>query len=241
VKALAEAIEKGLTEPAEVKKPNLAARPLKAKPPASKRTVAILPYLEKEVATLPEADRAGAVLESIKRVLPLGADLRTLGLVAWALDYFPSRSAKADERRAADLLRARVFAPLRKRRPPPPMPGRDDPAWAAILGGSFRMGSPPGEGFHDERLTHQLAISPFRLGIYAVTEADYARLAGESGKAANLPATGMDWYSAYAYAAWLGGRLSTEAEWEYAARGGTEHEYADPLRQENDARQGRLV
>jgi formylglycine-generating enzyme required for sulfatase activity len=228
VRALAEAIEKGLTEPVEVKKPSPATRPPKAKPPAPKRTAAILPYLEEEVANLPEADRAGAALESIERALPLRAkDLRTLGLIAWALDYFPSRSATTVDRQTAHSLRERVFAPLRKRRPPPPMPGRDDPAWAAIPGGSFRMGSPPGKGFDDERLTHQMAISPFRLGIYAVIEADYARLAGESGKAANLPATGMDWYSAYAYAAWLGGRLPTEAEWEYAARGGTEHEYAD--------------
>jgi formylglycine-generating enzyme required for sulfatase activity len=42
------------------------------------------------------------------------------------------------------------------------------------------------------------------------------------GNAANLPITCVNWYEAYAFCIWDGGFLPSEAEWEFAAAGGSE-------------------
>jgi formylglycine-generating enzyme required for sulfatase activity len=39
------------------------------------------------------------------------------------------------------------------------------------------------------------------------------------------PVNCLDWYTAFAFCAWDGGRLATEAEWNYAASGGSEQRY----------------
>ncbi len=38
----------------------------------------------------------------------------------------------------------------------------------------------------------------------------------------NLPMNCIDWYEAFAFCVWDGGRVPTEAEWNYAAAGGAE-------------------
>jgi len=43
-----------------------------------------------------------------------------------------------------------------------------------------------------------------------------------AGTNENLPVTCINWYEAFAFCVWDGGRLPTEAEWNYAAAGGAE-------------------
>ncbi|MGA7743373.1 MAG: SUMF1/EgtB/PvdO family nonheme iron enzyme [Polyangia bacterium] len=46
-----------------------------------------------------------------------------------------------------------------------------------------------------------------------------------AGRNESMPVNCVDWYTAFAFCAWDGGRLATEAEWNYAAAGGSEQRY----------------
>jgi formylglycine-generating enzyme required for sulfatase activity len=109
----------------------------------------------------------------------------------------------------------------------------------ALPGGTFWMGSPdrePGRSA-DEGPRHQVRIAPFAIGRTAVTFAQYDAFAVATGREkphdagwgrGERPVIQVSWEDAVAYAKWLteqtgkAYRLPTEAEWEYAARAGTE-------------------
>ncbi|MEM6796498.1 MAG: SUMF1/EgtB/PvdO family nonheme iron enzyme, partial [Acidobacteriota bacterium] len=139
----------------------------------------------------------------------------------WALDYGPGRASDPELAERAEGLRAALLAPLRERRPPPPLGEGGIAGWRSVPCGTYLRGTPASVGGeNDERPVHEVTVGSFRMLNHEITNAEFRLLdPGHEGDD-DLPAVSVSWHRAMLYSAWLGGRLPSEAEWEYAARAG---------------------
>ena len=101
-----------------------------------------------------------------------------------------------------------------------------------VSGGTFTMGATSEQGsdaYNDEKPTHSVTLSSFYLCKYEVTQALWQEVMGDNPsnhKGDNLPVEEVSWDDCQTFITRLNSlsgrkyRLPTEAEWEYAARGG---------------------
>ncbi|MEK6334114.1 MAG: bifunctional serine/threonine-protein kinase/formylglycine-generating enzyme family protein [Acidobacteriota bacterium] len=159
-----------------------------------------------------------------KRILLIAAAVLAVAIVGvilvWSFSGSSTNNSSASTQQQTETAQ-----------PVNPAEVKPQPGMVYVPGGTFTMGR--NDGDEAERPAHPVVVKPYFIDTYEVTNEEYrafVRAKGERPPAtwikgnyptgtARMPVIGVSWDDAKTYAAWVGKRLPSEEEWEFAARG----------------------
>jgi formylglycine-generating enzyme required for sulfatase activity len=180
--------------------------------------------IEQVADQMDDAERAVTLLRRMAAQTTDGNDLYFIGATLERLAEKEPQLAASVATARGELLANLAEPPAADLRLPSSAHG-EVPLWIRLPAGSFWMGSPDGEGYEDEHPRHQVTLSEdFWITSVPITNALFRKFDPSHtfpSREGDHPVVDVSWYAAMTFAAWLGGSLPTEAQWEYACRAGT--------------------
>ncbi len=144
-------------------------------------------------------------------------------------------SLEQEKNKTAAVPAAQAPAPTQIAAPSPTR-CTDCPEMVVVPGGSFQMGSNDSDSDNDEKFVRSVSVKSFAIGKYEVTQGQWRVIMGSNPShfancGDNCPVERVSWDDIQSYIQKLNQktgqqyRLPSEAEWEYACRGGQQQKY----------------